>query len=285
MPINNLNEKNISSIIPKKFKNVSFLKKSSSSTNLSKDFESLDLAKKSFAKKYGAATDSFSISKPMPNISLDYKVSTYQEELEKLSHKMPDEVAAFKKSDAVKLAEKDFAFKDDCQRYLKQVNNGSMKVGLSLKDDSAIYHYTANGYIRLNKALRRSGEPPENIKDFDKLLRSSINKLPDYKGTVYRNQKEFDEISSLKKDEIFKARAYLSTSSNAQANETFNNRYRLVIKSAKGKDISKLSRTPKEQEVLFPPGSKFKVIEIKNKPQPSQIQTAPFITQVLMEEV
>ena len=58
---------------------------------------------------------------------------------------------------------------------------------LALEEKIAIYHYSAMGYLKLNKVLRK-GDIEESAKraGFIKVLSSALNKLPAVNAVVYR---------------------------------------------------------------------------------------------------
>ncbi|MEB5704253.1 PAAR domain-containing protein [Pantoea anthophila] len=130
-----------------------------------------------------------------------------------------------------------------------------------LSDDQigAIYGYTTNeGYTALNPALRGQTPLTPELEAFASHARDGLLKLPAYKGTTFRG------ISSLPEDvlainqpgRLVSDGAFMSTSSG----EPFGGNVLIKVDGTSGRDISFLSEYPNEAEVLYPPGTKFEVI-------------------------
>jgi len=140
---------------------------------------------------------------------------------------------------------------------------------LKLTEDEAgaIKYYTSDDrkINALNKKLRE-GIATKNDKIIEKVLNQALDKMPDYKGTVYRGMKITDVDSFIKpyttgKDIDFSQ--FTSTSFKKTEAYLGNIRYKILSKS--GKDVSTLSFKPKEKEVLFKSDAKFKMKSIENK--------------------
>lgn len=134
----------------------------------------------------------------------------------------------------------------------------------------AINKYTNSEYDfykDLNYELRNNNLTSKNkiwLREFEKAL----DKLEDEKWFFYRwmdskTQKEI--LNNMDIWEIYSDKWFISTSKNIYISEDFswNNGITLEIKWKTWKSIQKFSYTPDEDEVLFKPWTKFKLIEKK----------------------
>lgn len=130
-----------------------------------------------------------------------------------------------------------------------------------LSDDQigALYGYTTNeGYSAINPALRGVTELTPNLEAFANHATAGLLKLPAYAGETSRGIAELP-ASVLNQNQIGNVvsdPAFMSTS----ATEPFAGNININIKGTSGKDINFLSQYPNEAEVLYPPGTKFKVV-------------------------
>jgi len=161
---------------------------------------------------------------------------------------------------------------------------------LSNEEFSAVNMYTSEdvGYSHLNKVLREDGFIPKATQSYIDVLDSSLDNIKDTKGTFYRGMlptrggETRKAISDLKVGSIWEDKGYFSTSRDKQKAGSFGNiRFSnagewlgnitevttgvLFKVKGSGDDISKLSAAPREQEVLFSRGSKFKVLSKKQR--------------------
>lgn len=133
---------------------------------------------------------------------------------------------------------------------------------LTYKESSAIIRYIGGGSYAFNERIRQNLTTNEDKKEM-MVLDKALEKLPNYKGVVYRtlhifnkeNLEKFLFEHKLKKKVVYPA--YTSTSINTGYNDDAN--INLTIISKTGKDISKFNYN--EAEVLFKRDSKFKVID------------------------
>ncbi|ORM70496.1 PAAR domain-containing protein [Pantoea rwandensis] len=131
----------------------------------------------------------------------------------------------------------------------------------NLSDDQigALYGYTTNeGYSAINPALRGTTELTPNLEAFADHATEGLLKLPAYAGETSRGISELPS-SVLNQNQIGNVvsdPAFMSTS----AKEPFSGNININIKGTSGKDINFLSQYPNEAEVLYPPGTKFKVV-------------------------
>lgn len=130
---------------------------------------------------------------------------------------------------------------------------------LNADEIAALRQYTKDGYLGVNSALRTDLE--EEVKETVELIDSALSKLPHYTGTsLYRG--EFYNCHNEKKytkGAEFYEKAYMSTSRDL----TFPGEYRLeFIRHFSGRAIDQYSITPEENEVLFPRGTTFRVLDV-----------------------
>lgn len=140
---------------------------------------------------------------------------------------------------------------------------------MPIDDLIGLHEYTANGYKAMNEGLRGSRTALKEMAPVIKTAASGLNQLPGVKGTVYRGANMTPErLAQYKVGEVIAERGFTSTTVNKAmvigktAEQSFNKNTMFVIKSAGGgRDVSMLSRFPDEKEVLFGPGTEFKVLK------------------------
>lgn len=153
-------------------------------------------------------------------------------------------------------------------------------VNLTVYEKAIIYKYSDEGFRETNKSLRISDG--SNFDDFGILLYSSISKLPDFKGIVYRkvylSNNELDiYIQAFKNQTIVKEFAFISTSKFISIAILWAGLTRyipnclFVIYTKAGKEIELMSKFSNEKEVLLKPNSKFNVLNIFQEPDFIQI--------------
>ncbi|MFM6237532.1 MAG: ADP-ribosyltransferase [Dolichospermum sp.] len=133
--------------------------------------------------------------------------------------------------------------------------------------------YTQEGYKRINSTLRKNKN--YQIESELEQLNQELSQCPHHSGTVYRGLvMDKSEISDLFiPGKIYRDFAFMSTSITHVESQRFNvvhlplsrtdNRsVTLTISSKTGRYIGKDSQYA-EQEVLFPPLTKFKVISVR----------------------
>lgn len=140
---------------------------------------------------------------------------------------------------------------------------------VSTDDLIGLREYTANGYVKMNEGLRGSKTALKEMAPIVKTAASGLKAMPEVKGTVYRGANMTPErLAGYKVGETISERGFTSTTQNkamvlGQTQEQlFNKNTMFVIKSkGGGKDVSMLSQFPDEKEVLFAPGTEFKVLK------------------------
>lgn len=137
---------------------------------------------------------------------------------------------------------------------------------LTEAEQVALYAWTLDTgndalFRRINHALR-TGEAFDELEPMIALMRSALDKLPNYEGTVYRAVKRADFSGKFPKfdnDHVpFNYVMYNGfTGTSKQIEGTLRGNIRINIKSLTGKDISLFSRIPEQKEILFPLDSIF----------------------------
>jgi hypothetical protein len=130
----------------------------------------------------------------------------------------------------------------------------------------SIFDYSADGFTHVNNQLR-TGNPDANVQAYRTTLNGALAKLPDHQGDVYRcvtlpgnvlsNYTAGAQVTEL---------GYSSTSRAEGEAGNFRSDHRMFIHSSHGKDISGFSRSPSEQEVLFPAGAQFTILSRQDEP-------------------
>jgi hypothetical protein len=134
---------------------------------------------------------------------------------------------------------------------------GFDRQGLSNTDILAIVTYTGNDFYFINHALR-SGSDLESVLPHVFALDEALAKLPDYVGDVKRGTDLPENVLAIyQPGNIVSDPAFLSTSKKTE----YSGPHRLLIHSKTGKDISTFSNFGSEDEVLFRPDVKFRVIK------------------------
>ncbi|MGX1806327.1 zeta toxin family protein [Nocardia sp. NPDC055321] len=175
---------------------------------------------------------------------------------------------------------------------------------LTPAERDALQDYAGDAYNEINRHLR-FGEPLDTVSpETIDLIRSGLDKLPDYVGPVKRSiMLSPEQMESFwnanRKGAVVEDPAFVSTS---KTKFKWNPNVKLTILSATGKDISYLQPPAKrgEQEVLIPDGRQFRVLnrvmdengvmhvtwaEIADAPRsPDQGDTNPVVAQMDQED-
>lgn len=133
---------------------------------------------------------------------------------------------------------------------------------LDLSEASAINYYTRMGYGDINKALRTGDEALLNkLQPVIEAASSGLTKMVNnaFVGTVYRGAQLPAAVSDVYQvGAKVTEKAFTSTSRSFAGKFTGNTMF--VIKSKTGRMVHEFSEFASEQEVLFPPGTVFKVM-------------------------
>jgi hypothetical protein len=134
------------------------------------------------------------------------------------------------------------------------------------EDLVAVRGYTSSDYDMLNKALR-SSDPAElaRLNAYIRAAESGLSQLPSYRGNVFRGTNLRPEIAARYiPGQIVREEAFFSTSSSPKG--AFPGNTQFSVFSRNGKPVDFLSELPHEKEVLFPPGTQFKVLSVTIDP-------------------
>ncbi|MEU7632829.1 ADP-ribosyltransferase [Nocardia sp. NPDC049220] len=128
---------------------------------------------------------------------------------------------------------------------------------LTQRDVDALVYYIKEGYGSINHGLR-SGQFSAAVGARIEALRTALVKIPDYRGTVFREADIPREIlSEYRRGNIVTEKAF--TSARRRGGYFIEGRVKFKIKSKHAKSISAYSNKPHEKEVLFMDGTRFEV--------------------------
>lgn len=181
---------------------------------------------------------------------------------------------------------------------------------LSSDELIAVVNYSLNGFEPINKALWENdyGAQPDKVEHQIMGLLSALLKLPPYdknmnkafnveRGEFNGNAENYDAVAAQARydsfipGEVFENRGFWSTTRGQEAGARghFLNYAMIVykIKSKSGRSIERLSHRPDEEEVLFLPLRKFKVISKQKVPRTEMVAQYPldFNYQIDLEEL
>ncbi|MBI5542677.1 MAG: hypothetical protein HY901_02220 [Deltaproteobacteria bacterium] len=132
------------------------------------------------------------------------------------------------------------------------------------EDLMALCYYTGSGYRDLNGALRTQllDDAYHQLSPTMKAASSALNQLPSYQGTTYRGADLASEVlAQYEPGKVVGERAFMSTASGGYASSWGSKNALFVVNVKKSAhDVSHLSFYPDEKEVLFTPGTEFKVL-------------------------
>ena len=149
------------------------------------------------------------------------------------------------------------------RRRAVRKTGGAPRHGMNDPELTSVYSYTTEdgrwSYKTLNPALR-SRDPADaaRMRDYRDTVNAALAKLPDHVGTVRRGTNlPSDVLAAHQPGAIVTYKAPTSTSKG----DGWDKRHRFVIYSKRGKVIEQYSAHDIEREVLFPAGTRFRVIE------------------------
>jgi hypothetical protein len=148
---------------------------------------------------------------------------------------------------------------------------GAPEIGkLSIGEAVAIYNYTGNKYAEMNGA-KLGYLPAKTPEDADKLEIMSeqavkaLAKLDAVPVTSKRGEARWpDDEATYVEGQNFTVKAFWSTG----VGFSFPGEWQITVTGKTGKNVAAMSKHPNEAEVLFPPGTTFKVNKLnKNNPK------------------
>lgn len=164
-----------------------------------------------------------------------------------------------------------FYYKKDrvCERLEKE--SKSLFNKLSVEQVLAIHSYTTDGSYKLyddyNRTLRsRRAADKKKYGPAIEMINNGLKKFPLFKGNVVRYEKK-KSVNSWYPGKIKTFNGYTSTSK--KKGFKWSGNVKMFIKSKTGKYVGFISAFPNEQEVLFSPATKFKVIKKEKENNPS----------------
>ena len=169
----------------------------------------------------------------------------------------------------------DMTFEEWKQQYVKPARTDvqTHKTGLTAKakrstinlsdaEQRAVNEYVSSGSYKINAPLRTGMQLTEEQQAMVAALDSALEKMPVYKGTVYRSldSSMMDLVEFWKKHEAGKNVIYpaYTSASISIYDETMD--IQMVIQAQTGRDIR--SWNPGEQEILFSRNTEFRIIRV-----------------------
>lgn len=132
---------------------------------------------------------------------------------------------------------------------------------LSKPEAVILREYTGHSAQQINAELR-SNKPSLKALSFARILNRALNKLPSYKGNVWRDVDLPEKaLAAYSVGEVVTEKGFVSSSRDEFERFDSARPHRLLIHSKNGKVIEKISVLPLEYEVLFSSGTKFKVLK------------------------
>jgi hypothetical protein len=151
---------------------------------------------------------------------------------------------------------------------------------LSQADRAAIQHYTDNqGYVQMNAYLRKGEPSTPAVKRAVAALNAALAKLPPETRVVNRYmsvgllKERFDMkaisrfLEKARVGRTFTEKGFLSTTSNDVPSGKFDDgvTVRMEVRARTAKNVASASKYEAEQEYLFSPGARFRVLEMKGE--------------------
>lgn len=132
---------------------------------------------------------------------------------------------------------------------------------LSKPEAVILREYTGHSAQQINAELR-SNKPSLKALSFARILNRALNKLPSYRGKVWRDVDLPEKaLAAYSVGEVVTEKGFVSSSRDEFERFDSARPHRLLIHSKNGKIIEKISVLPLEYEVLFKSGIKFKVLK------------------------
>jgi SPP1 gp7 family putative phage head morphogenesis protein len=152
----------------------------------------------------------------------------------------------------------------------EDINVGQRKLGLpelTAEEGAAIRAYTGSSYRTLNTALRADKFTSDNmLQAYVEAAQSGMSKMPKFNGLSSRgltlNGPALDRLLAVyRPGAIVEDAAFVSTSSGDMA--AFGGNVFMKVQGKTGVDVAKFSHYRGEREVLFAPGTQFKISKIE----------------------
>jgi hypothetical protein len=142
----------------------------------------------------------------------------------------------------------------------------------------ALRAYTGSYYRAMNQALRGQGGDLAQQASIIKTAASALNDLPAFQGTTFRGTTlDPERLARYTPGTVIAERGFMSTTTAQDV--AFGGNVRFVINSkGAGRSVEALSQYANEREVLFGPGTEFKVLS--NALDPATGLTTIFLNEV-----
>lgn len=159
--------------------------------------------------------------------------------------------------------------------------------GLVLEHEAvSLWAYTADFYVPLNRFLRAEGGTNPGVMATVSSATSALSKLPAFEGRVHRgawlermqNPKAF--LEAHKPGEVVQYMGF--TSASHDQNRAFAGSIRYLIHSRTGRVVEGLSAHDVEQEVLFAPWTRFRVVRVDLEASPILIELEELVDQTII---
>lgn len=157
-------------------------------------------------------------------------------------------------------------------RVAQVVNSRQRGLGLpdlTAEEASAVRSYTGGAYRRINEALREGLYATDpRLQAYVDAAQQGLMKMPKHSGTTVRGVSLSgkgleDLLSSYYEGAIVEDAAFVSTSYGGKA--AFSGNVHIHVNGQNGVNVSKISKHSSEREVLFMPGTRFKVDSVTNE--------------------
>lgn len=133
------------------------------------------------------------------------------------------------------------------------------------EDLIALRIYTTGEFGKINLALRQAD--PARLAELQPYLeraRAGLRELPAYEGVAYASRSMTDDmLSAYQPGEIVEELAFTSASKPGTQAASREGNIAFTYRSMTGRDISNISATPAEGEILFAPNTRFRVQSVK----------------------
>ena len=139
---------------------------------------------------------------------------------------------------------------------------------LTQKERNAVEDYSTDKFRTINGELRSGGTLSKDTNNIVTSIDSALEKSPKYEGTTFRKfQADQSIIDQLQAGKVFSDPAFVSTSKD-KPRFIPKGTVALQIVGKNGVDVSDISlHGAAEKEVLFPRGTKFKVVKAQQHDQ------------------
>ena len=200
----------------------------------------------------------------------DVKQKAVETKAEKVAKELPQYLSSFSsmseddKASLIDLAS--FTNAGSAAGFLKDIKSQipfKDAPNLTAAKAAHIRAYTGSAYVITNAQLR-ANELDENTYAHVKQLNTALDALPKFDSSTTRGtQLDASELKKWQPGKIVADHGFMSTTK--KLSPDFGGNVQLTVHGKTGRDISKLSGHPSEQEVLFPAGTRFKVVDRSEK--------------------